>query len=204
MQKCILKTKNSTTNQNHFHKSKILYNLGSGVQLISIQQAKTLNPLAVQVKSSWIGAMPPDSYGSAVYMSKRPIVQVPQDLLDALEYCYVGCLVLGVFSVGMTALHLSYDAEKIPMNSVKWYDPMPPQYTPRDVPYPYPPTSTYYGSYPHTPIAQPPVYVPTTPEGHNPYAQPSAYASTTPGPQDAYFPQTPTWQHPWEQISMPR
>ena len=184
--------------------TKILYNLGSGVQLISIQQAKTLNPLAVQVKSSWIGAMPPDSYGSAVYMSKRPIVQVPQDLLDALEYCYVGCLVLGVFSVGMTALHLSYDAEKIPMNSVKWYDPMPPQYTPRDVPYPYPPTSTYYGSYPHTPIAQPPVYVPTTPEGHNPYAQPSAYASTTPGPQDAYFPQTPTWQHPWEQISMPR
>jgi len=85
---------------------RILRTLPEGVQMVSITQAATLNPSAISVKSSWIGAMPPDAVGLPLYYSETTTDLGPKHLLRALQLSTVSVLVLSLVNLLVTVYYV--------------------------------------------------------------------------------------------------
>ena len=141
---------------------RILRTLPEGVQMISITQAATLNPSAISVKSSWIGAMPPDSVGLPLYYSETTTDLGPKHLLRALQLSTVSVLVLSLVNLLVTVYYV-----------YRWKTPAPiygplapaPQYTDGA-----PERMQMYPPYAPVPMPDYPPYAPMPMPDYPPYA----------------------------------
>ena len=77
---------------------RVLRNLAGGVKMLSVTQAVTLNPNAVDVKSSWIGNMPPDGSGIPSIIMTKEYLAGPKNLMQILSISLACSLLFAILN----------------------------------------------------------------------------------------------------------
>lgn len=163
-----------------------LRKLPGGVKMLRVQQAVTLNPNAVGVKSSWIGDMPPDTAGLPFYYSTTETFPGPTELLRILSLSTVCVLVASIMSMIATAYavlahHRSTDHKPALMGPAVYLPDYSPNY--QALPQQFQPQQTGFASPYHFD------YAPNHPHAAQPYVQPLSEGSRRYDPMFAPHPE---------------
>tara|TARA_Y100000389_G_scaffold64326_1_gene60382 strand:- start:25343 stop:29326 length:3984 start_codon:yes stop_codon:yes gene_type:complete len=77
---------------------RVLRKLPGGVKMLSVTQAVSLNPNAINVKSSWIGDMPPDGSGIPSIITTKGYLVGPENLMQILSISLVCSLLFAILN----------------------------------------------------------------------------------------------------------